>query len=57
MDVRDSFRDLPIMDAFNSPTRINQTVLNDLTIEYGSFKEVPPRPLRDLPPRHRSRRL
>lgn len=36
----DTFRDLPIVDALNAPTRINQIVLYDLPIEYGSFKEV-----------------
>ncbi|HKB36210.1 MAG TPA: hypothetical protein VKD72_07130, partial [Gemmataceae bacterium] len=36
----DTFRNLPIIDAFASPTRIHQIVLNDLPIEYGSFKEV-----------------
>ena len=36
----DTFRNLPILDAFNSPTRINQIVLPELTIDY-SFKEVP----------------
>ena len=36
----DTFRNLPILDAFASPTRINQILLPDLTIDY-SFKEVP----------------
>ncbi|MBI1918606.1 MAG: c-type cytochrome, partial [Planctomycetes bacterium] len=36
----DAFRNLPILDAFNAPTRIHQIVLGDLPIEYGSFKEV-----------------
>lgn len=36
----DSFRTLPVIDAFNSPTRIHQFVLEDLPIEYGSFKYV-----------------
>ncbi len=39
--VYDSIRTLPILDGFASPTRINQIHLNDLTIEYGSFKDVP----------------
>jgi mono/diheme cytochrome c family protein/cbb3-type cytochrome oxidase cytochrome c subunit len=37
----DTFRALPILDAFESPTKIKQVWLPDLTIEYGSFKEVP----------------
>ncbi|HVS36581.1 MAG TPA: hypothetical protein VMS17_13535 [Gemmataceae bacterium] len=36
----DAFRSLPILDAFESPTKIKQTVLADLPIEYGSFKYV-----------------
>jgi mono/diheme cytochrome c family protein/nitrate reductase cytochrome c-type subunit len=36
----DTFRDLPILDAFESPTKIKQIWLPDLTIDY-SFKEVP----------------
>ena len=36
----DSFRALPILDGFESPTKIKQIVLNDLPIEYGSFKYV-----------------
>ncbi len=36
----DSFRALPILDAFESPTKIKQIVLADLPIEYGSFKYV-----------------
>ena len=36
----DAFRALPILDAFESPTKIKQIVLNDLPIEYGSFKYV-----------------
>jgi mono/diheme cytochrome c family protein len=36
----DTFRKLPIIDAFASPTRINQIVLAELPIEYGSFKDV-----------------
>ena len=36
----DLFRALPILDAFESPTKIQQIVLADLPIEYGSFKYV-----------------
>jgi mono/diheme cytochrome c family protein len=36
----DTLRKLPILDAFASPTKINQIVLAELPIEYGSFKEV-----------------
>jgi cytochrome c peroxidase len=36
----DTFRKLPILDAFESPTKIKQIWLPDLTIDY-SFKEVP----------------
>ena len=36
----DTFRNLPILDAFNSPTRIDQIVLRDLPIDYGGFMEV-----------------
>ena len=36
----DTFRALPILDAFESPTKIRQIVLSDLPIEYGSFKFV-----------------
>ena len=36
----DAFRSLPILDAFESPTKIKQIVLADLPIEYGSFKYV-----------------
>ena len=36
----DAFRALPILDAFESPTKIKQIVLADLPIEYGSFKYV-----------------
>ena len=36
----DAFRALPILDAFESPTKIKQIVLSDLPIEYGSFKYV-----------------
>jgi mono/diheme cytochrome c family protein len=35
----DWFRNLPILDAFHSPTRIQQFTLNDLPIDY-SFKYV-----------------
>jgi mono/diheme cytochrome c family protein len=38
---RDSFRNLPILDGFAPATKINQIVLNDLTIDYGGFKDVP----------------
>src|SRR5207302_6432613 len=37
----DTVRNWPILDAFASPTRINQIALPELTIEYGSFKDVP----------------
>ncbi len=36
----DTFRNLPILDGFESPTRLKQVWLPDLTIDY-SFKEVP----------------
>ncbi len=36
----DTFRALPILDAFESPVKIKQIWLPDLTIDY-SFKEVP----------------
>jgi cbb3-type cytochrome oxidase cytochrome c subunit/mono/diheme cytochrome c family protein len=36
----DTFRSLPILDAFESPTKVQQVWLPDLTIDY-SFKEVP----------------
>ncbi len=36
----DAFRSMPILDAFESPTKIKQIVLADLPIEYGSFKYV-----------------
>ncbi len=39
--LSDRFRELPIIDAFNSPVRIQQTKLNDLTIDYGGFRDVP----------------
>jgi cbb3-type cytochrome oxidase cytochrome c subunit len=35
----DSFRSWPVIDAFNSPLRIHQIVLNDLPIDY-NFKYV-----------------
>jgi mono/diheme cytochrome c family protein len=37
----DWFRTLPIVDAFESPTKIKQLWLPDLTIDYGGFKDVP----------------
>jgi mono/diheme cytochrome c family protein len=37
----DTFRKLPILDAFESPTKIKQITLNDLTIDYGGFRDVP----------------
>ncbi len=37
----DAFRNLPILDAFESPTKIKQITLADLTIDYGGFKDVP----------------
>jgi mono/diheme cytochrome c family protein len=37
----DTFRTLPILDAFESPTKIKQVWLPDLTIDYGGFKDVP----------------
>ena len=36
----DTFRNLPIIDGFASPTRINQIVLRDLPIDYGGFMDV-----------------
>lgn len=36
----DTFRNLPVIDAFAAPIRINQFVLADLPIEYGTFKYV-----------------
>jgi mono/diheme cytochrome c family protein len=39
--VGDWFRALPIIDGFASPYKIQQVALEDLTIEYGSFKNVP----------------
>lgn len=37
----DWFRSLPILDAFESPTKIKQVWLPELTIDYGGFKDVP----------------
>src|SRR5579884_1749541 len=37
----DIFRSLPILDAFESPTKIKQQWLPELTIDYGGFKDVP----------------
>jgi mono/diheme cytochrome c family protein len=37
----DWFRSLPIIDGFASAYKIQQISLEDLTIEYGSFKNVP----------------
>jgi mono/diheme cytochrome c family protein len=37
----DWFRSLPIVDAFESPTKIKQVWLPELTIDYGGFKDVP----------------
>jgi len=37
----DTIRALPILDGFASPIKIQQYTLNDLTIEYGSFRDVP----------------
>ncbi len=37
----DWFRSLPILDGFASAYKIQQITLEDLTIEYGSFKNVP----------------
>ncbi len=37
----DVFRSLPILDAFESPTKIKQQWLPELTIDYGGFKDVP----------------
>jgi mono/diheme cytochrome c family protein len=34
-------RSMPVIDAFARPTRIKQHVLDDLTIDYGSFRRVP----------------
>jgi mono/diheme cytochrome c family protein/cbb3-type cytochrome oxidase cytochrome c subunit len=37
----DTFRALPIVDGFASPEKIQQITLNDLTIDYGGFRDVP----------------
>jgi cbb3-type cytochrome oxidase cytochrome c subunit len=37
----DWFRSWPVIDGFASPFRIDQITLNDLTIPYGSFRDVP----------------
>ncbi len=37
----DTFRALPIIDGFESPIKINQIWLPDLTIDYGGFRDVP----------------
>ncbi len=37
----DAFRAWPIIDGFASPYKIQQVTLNDLTIDYGGFKDVP----------------
>ncbi|MFO0876809.1 MAG: c-type cytochrome [Gemmataceae bacterium] len=37
----DSFRALPIIDGFESPTKIRQIWLPELTIDYGGFRDVP----------------
>jgi len=37
----DTFRSLPIIEGFESPTKIKQVWLPDLTIDYGGFKDVP----------------
>jgi mono/diheme cytochrome c family protein len=34
-------RSMPVIDAFARPTRIKQYVLDDLTIDYGTFRRVP----------------
>jgi mono/diheme cytochrome c family protein len=39
-DLGDTVRDLPILDGFAPPIKVNQIWLPDLTIDY-SFKEVP----------------
>src|SRR5438477_11862637 len=36
----DSFRNLPIIDGFASPTRITQFVSDELPIDYGGFKYI-----------------
>ncbi len=37
----DTVRALPILDGFSSPEKIQQITLNDLTIDYGGFRDVP----------------
>jgi mono/diheme cytochrome c family protein len=37
----DTFREMPIIDGFASPVKIQQVKLNDLTIDYGGFRDVP----------------
>jgi mono/diheme cytochrome c family protein len=37
----DTVRALPILDGFASPEKIQQITLNDLTIDYGGFRDVP----------------
>ncbi|MBY0227873.1 MAG: c-type cytochrome [Gemmataceae bacterium] len=39
--IGDTIRSAPILDGFASPIKINQIVLNDLTIDYGGFRDVP----------------
>lgn len=39
--VGDTIRNLPILDGFAAPTKINQVWLADLTIDYGGFRDVP----------------
>src|SRR5438093_13343610 len=39
--LSDTIRALPILDGFSSPERIQQISLNDLTIDYGGFRDVP----------------
>jgi cbb3-type cytochrome oxidase cytochrome c subunit len=39
--IGDTLRALPIMDGFASPEKIQQITLNDLTIDYGGFRDVP----------------
>ncbi len=36
----DTIRDLPILDGFSPPTKIQQVTLAELPIDYGGFKEV-----------------
>jgi mono/diheme cytochrome c family protein len=37
----DTFRALPIIEGFESPTKIKQVWLPELTIDYGGFRDVP----------------